>query len=306
MYFLLISWHGGTLMMPSVEVLVELGAKDTALIANGEYWRIITPVFMHIGIVHFLFNNFGLYIIAPYIEMVFGRWFFLLIYLGSGVLGNLFSAVFTLNVSAGASGALFGLMGAGFCLEYLANRRLKAFAAGARSRAFAFLLLINLTLGLVLPSIDIAAHLGGLVFGLLASLAILSLRANNLMPTSRQRGGAIIAALLLALFVGVYLATSREYTYQRLVHAGDRGLPSHAYQHYSDALVLQPSPLLYFKRGRLLVLAGQLTEAVEDLRIAARDSEVRQQLRDFLHAYRRSGREYEADFLEKKLYDVSI
>ena len=310
-------------MLPPIDVLVALGAKDTSLIAQGEYWRIVTPMFMHIGIVHFLFNNFGIYIIAPYVEMVFGKWLFLIIYIGSGILGNLFSSVFSLNVSAGASGALFGLMGVGFALEYLANKRLKAFAIGARSRAFAFLLLLNLTIGLVLPSIDLAAHLGGLLFGLLASLAILSLRANNLIHYSRRRGQALIAGLAVLLFVSTYLAVSRDYVYQRFVHAGDDIVAryvhqtqhcreplvvqcQHAYHYYSDAIALHPTPMLYFKRGRLLVWAEQLTEALDDLRLAATDREARRHLRDFLYTHRRAGHEEQADFLEKKLYDIAI
>ena len=294
--------------MPAGDVLLAMGAKDTSLIAQGEYWRLCTPIFIHIGIIHFFFNNFGIYVIAPYIELVFGRWFFLLLYLGAGLLGNLFSTVFSLNVSAGASGALFGLMGAGFYLEYLTNKKIQQETGiKNKSKAFAFLVIANIAFGFIVPGIDNAAHIGGLLFGLLTTLLILSLRANRLHPPRHKI--AIVVIFLTSMLVStlLWLAISKDYAAQRYEIAGDEShLPELAYQHYTNSLRIKSEPHVHFKRGRLLALAGQLPEALADFRAATVERKSKEQLERFLHRYRQRGRAQEADYLEKHLYSSSI
>jgi membrane associated rhomboid family serine protease len=94
------------------DVLIRLGAKVTPLVAAGEYWRLLTAMFLHIGIVHVLFNGYALVAIGTELERILGWRRFLAIYLLSGLFGGLASYAFIASLSAGASGAIFGIIGA--------------------------------------------------------------------------------------------------------------------------------------------------------------------------------------------------
>jgi rhomboid protease GluP len=144
--------------------LLELGWKDTARIAAGEYWRLVTPLFLHAGPAHIFFNSYAIYIIAPQVERVFGSLRFVVIYLLSGIAGVVASMIFNPNVpSVGASGAIFGLIGA--LIVYLYRHR-ELFGGMGRRRLMAALEIagINLLIGLA-PGIDNWGHVGGLVSG---------------------------------------------------------------------------------------------------------------------------------------------
>ena len=95
----------------NVATLVNFGALHKILVLNGEPYRLITCMFLHIGIVHLLFNMYVLYVIGPQIESFYGKIKYLIIYLVSGIIGGLFSCLLSNGVSAGASGAIFGLLG---------------------------------------------------------------------------------------------------------------------------------------------------------------------------------------------------
>ena len=89
--FILMTLAGGS---TNTQVLIEFGARYTPLIKAGEWWRLITPGFVHIGLTHLVVNSVTLYFIGMYIENLFGHWRFLAIYLMSTLMGNLASAVF--------------------------------------------------------------------------------------------------------------------------------------------------------------------------------------------------------------------
>ena len=93
-------------------VLITFGAKVNSLIQEGQIWRFLTSVFVHIGLIHLLFNLYALWILGPLTERIFGHYKFLLLYILSGIGGSIFSFMFTPALSAGASGAIFGLVGA--------------------------------------------------------------------------------------------------------------------------------------------------------------------------------------------------
>src|SRR5437764_12382773 len=97
----------------STRVLIAFGAKVNQLIVQGEYWRLLTAVFIHIGIMHLAFNSIALLSFGRLAELIYGHWRFLAIYLISGIAGATFSALFNpRGLSAGASGAIFGIAGA--------------------------------------------------------------------------------------------------------------------------------------------------------------------------------------------------
>ena len=150
---------------PSLETLRDLGALDPAAIAlQHQYWRLITPIFLHAGLLHLALNSYGLYLFGNLVEQAFGRAGFLAIYLVGGFLASVSSFVFgsPYAVGVGASGAIFGLLGAWVAYNY--RRRGTAFAS-ANLRWAIMLVGINLLLGFSIAGIDNLAHLGGLVAG---------------------------------------------------------------------------------------------------------------------------------------------
>lgn len=146
--------------------LVFFGAKFNPLIIEGQFWRLVTPIFLHIGLIHLLFNQYALFLFGRQVEAYFGTPRFVGIYLLAGVGGSLASFAFTPAVSAGASGAIFGIIGALAAL-YLRNQALLGEMGRRRLQSLGGLILINLFLGLSVPGIDNFGHMGGLVAGAL-------------------------------------------------------------------------------------------------------------------------------------------
>ena len=149
--------------------LLRYGALNSVLVQNGEFWRLITAGFLHGGIFHLIFNMYALYIIGTQIENFAGKWKFLAIYFCSMLTASLMSCVINPNsVSVGASGAIFGLLGA---LVYFGYHYRLYLGSVLRNQIIP-LILFNLLLGFMVSGIDNAAHLGGLIGGLLISMAL--------------------------------------------------------------------------------------------------------------------------------------
>ncbi len=181
-------------------ILILFGAKYTPLILEGQWWRLITPMFLHIGIIHLLMNSMALYFLGTTVERIFGRFRFLFIFLLAGFMGNVASFVFSpQSISAGASGGIFGLFGA-LLFFGLVHPRPFFRTMGAN---IITLVGINLLIGF-LPGIDFAGHLGGLVGGFLAA-AIVSLPREKNFP---RQIIAFIATLLITIF-GLYFGFNR-------------------------------------------------------------------------------------------------
>ncbi|PTX58270.1 rhomboid protease GluP [Melghirimyces profundicolus] len=171
--FLLMTFSGGS---HDSLVLLRFGALEKALFHSGEWWRLVVPIFLHIGIVHFLFNSFFLYILGPQLEWLFGRWRFLFFYLMTGVCGNLATVYSDFSgISAGASGSLYGLFGV-YIYLYLFR---KGSMDPETGKGLLALLGINLILSFMDPSINLVAHLGGLVSGLLLAGPLLRLKRGS-------------------------------------------------------------------------------------------------------------------------------
>ncbi len=177
--------------------LVQFGAMEKELVQEGEFYRLLTSSFLHIGMFHLLCNMYCLYIVGGEIENFYGKWKFLLIYFGSAILGNLLSMSITSGVSAGASGAIFGLFGA---LIYFGYHYRVYLGSVIRSQIIP-LVLLNLGLGFMLPRIDNAAHIGGLVGGILLS-AFLGVKYKS---TQLEKVNGFILTTLFTVFL-VYLA----------------------------------------------------------------------------------------------------
>lgn len=152
--------------------LVTLGAQVNALVASGAVWRLLAAMFLHIGIMHLAFNGWALFSLGREIEMFYGPASFTAIYFLSGLAGNVAYYLFGTNtVSAGASGAVFGLVGAEVAF-FLRNRVLFGKLGRQRLGNLVGLIAINLLIGFTVPGINNLAHLGGLVSGLLLGLGM--------------------------------------------------------------------------------------------------------------------------------------
>ena len=146
--------------------LVAYGANFSALVRNGEVYRLVSYMFLHAGILHIVLNMYSLFIVGPRVEDFFGKWKYLLIYLFSGICGGLLSIGLTPNtVSVGASGAIFGLFGA---LIYFGYSYRGYIGAIVRSQVLP-VVIYNLLMGLFIPGIDMWGHVGGLIGGILTA-----------------------------------------------------------------------------------------------------------------------------------------
>lgn len=149
------------------DILVAFGAKYNAAIKAGQYWRLVTPMFLHANLLHVVLNMLNFLFLGLVVERIFGHLRFLLVYLLTGVISILASLWFApQEISVGASGAIFGLVGA-YSAFIVLHRR--AFRYGGLP-ALAWLILViglNLGVGFVIPNVDNYAHIGGLLSGCL-------------------------------------------------------------------------------------------------------------------------------------------
>ena len=149
--------------------LIKFGANLDVLTKNGEYFRLITCAFVHIGIIHLIFNMYALYIIGPQVESFFGKFKYVGIYFISAISASILSLAFNENViSAGASGAIFGLLGALLYFGY----HYRIYLGNAIRSQIIPIIIINLLFGFTMTGIDNAAHIGGLIGGVLASMVL--------------------------------------------------------------------------------------------------------------------------------------
>ena len=176
-----------------------LGAIPTQ-IAAGEWYRLITPMFLHApdSIVHIGFNSYALFLFGPNMEQAFGKRRFLILYLVAGFTGSAASYTFGScgAVGVGASGAIFGVLGS--LLVFLYNRRRSTFVR-QYMRNIIFLIVINLAIGWYFPGIDNLAHLGGLVGGAGIGLSLDEAPGSTVSPRLRLLGvlGVIAAGVAL-------------------------------------------------------------------------------------------------------------
>jgi len=194
------------------DLVANLGMKVNELILGGQYWRFITPIFLHGSILHVGFNMYALYIFGPGLERYYGHWRFLLLFFLGGFAGNVFSFVFSSAPSLGSSTAIFSLLAAEGVFLY---QNQKVFGGMAR-RALNNLILIavvNLIIGLS-PGIDNWGHMGGLLGGtIFAFLGGPILKVEGLSPNlrivdTRQNSDVVRAAVLDVLIFGALAIVS--------------------------------------------------------------------------------------------------
>ena len=180
-------------------VLIEYGANLDVLVKNGEYYRLLTSMFLHSGLLHLFFNMYALYIIGPQVENFFGKTKYLIIYLLSGISGSLLSVAFNVNtVSVGASGAIFGLFGALLYFGY----NYRGYLGNVIKSQILPVVIINLIFGFISTGVDVAGHIGGLIGGIIVS---------SVLGSSDEKGidiNRIIICLIYFVFI-IYLGLFR-------------------------------------------------------------------------------------------------
>lgn len=142
--------------------LLYMGMSVNALIAQGEWWRIITSMFLHLGFTHVLFNMFSLFLFGPELEKIAGKMRFLTIYFLAGIFG--IAASFLIEdptyASVGASGAIYGMFGAFAALVYYTRHLFPQL-----KQIILPLIVVSVIMTFLMPNINITAHLGGLITG---------------------------------------------------------------------------------------------------------------------------------------------
>ncbi len=186
----------------NTETLLNFGACYTPYIKVGEYYRLLTSAFLHIGVLHLIMNMYALYVIGPQIESFFGKTKYLIIYIMSAILGNLLSMLFlgSDRLGAGASGAIFGLLGSMVYFGY----HYRIYLGGVIKSQIIPLIIMNLSLSLFIPSIGTSAHIGGLIGGVLVSMAV----GVKYKSTTSEKINGLILTLMFTAFL-IYMAFIR-------------------------------------------------------------------------------------------------
>ena len=237
------------------ETLLMLGAKEPVLLAHGEYWRLVTPMFLHGNLLHILFNNWALYAVAFQVEALLGPRKFLGLYFLAGIGGNILSAIWSLSLSVGASGALFGLLGCAWYFEWLIQRRVKEIT-GFKPKAGAYTVMVvaNILFGFIIPQVDNAAHIGGLLVGVVFAYVLLRATPNRLLPLQLNRA-RVVGLLASAVFIAMAVVGAT---------------PSYVRWHLTRAMnAAEPLVERYFYLSRILQLGSSIpTEVWHHFRLA--------------------------------------
>jgi rhomboid protease GluP len=158
------------------EILINFGAKYNPFIENGEVWRLLTCAFLHSGFIHIGCNMYSLYIIGPQINQIYGIWKYSVIYIFSCITSSLLSFLMSpYSISVGASGGIFGLMGALVAFAVIERHRIEKRYLSSLLQ----IIIINLFIGLNIKNIDNYGHIGGLIGGILIGYIIYKISKNK-------------------------------------------------------------------------------------------------------------------------------
>jgi rhomboid protease GluP len=199
--FVLMWMAGGmSAMGADDEVLRGFGAKVNELIdAQHQYWRFVTAVFIHIGFLHIFFNMYALWIIGQEIERLYGSSRFVIIYLLCGLAGSYASYRFNpAAISAGASGAIFGLFGVMATFAFRYRKELPAGLASEIKKRILPVIIINLAIGFSIRVVDNAAHIGGLLTGVALCFLIPYKRPHEKADAALWRALLVVCLLVIS------------------------------------------------------------------------------------------------------------
>jgi membrane associated rhomboid family serine protease len=193
--YLVTVYQGGGVGRPGGQLFLDGALIGAAIDVQGEWYRLVTAMFLHGSLLHLLFNMLALYWLGTIVEQALGTWRFVLLYFVSGIAGSAGALALSgpFEVTVGASGAIYGIMGALLVLEYRATG---TFAGQALA-----LIVVNLAITFAIPNISIGGHLGGLAGGVLATFALAHFR----YARQRSLGPALVMLIVVASFVLAYV-----------------------------------------------------------------------------------------------------
>lgn len=178
---------GGGVLQPDPLVHIAWGSNFAPLTSAGEWWRLATSAFLHFGLMHLAFNMWALWVSGSLVERVFGHGHFILLYVVAAVFASLASAAWNPLVnSAGASGAIFGILGAQLAFFMNAGHGIPPEVVRTQRASTLAFIGYSVIFGFLAPGIDNAAHLGGLAAGLGLGWLLVAPQV-----TARGRGGAL-------------------------------------------------------------------------------------------------------------------
>ncbi len=269
------------------ETLLRFGAMFGPNIVQGEYWRLFTAMFLHAGITHLAFNSFGLLIFGFQVERFFGHARFAAVYVLAGLAGSAASFMFTSGgVAVGASGAIFGILGA--LVAFFVNHKDMLGEMGRQTLTGLLVLAgINLVVGLSTPGIDNFAHVGGFGAGFALGMAlgpqyrpIISFfnevrQFSDENPFSARWWVVPIAALLLLAAIAVGTLTHPFASTISHMKSAEQFLEQQEHKLALDEvnLAIEGAPTFpeaYLVRGRVLADLGDKNGAINDLALALR------------------------------------
>ena len=174
--------------------ILPMFAVNRTAIVNGEYYRLITGIFLHASILHLVCNCYALYIIGMQLESFLGKFKYLAVYLLSGLAGSMLSIFFSNSYGVGASGAIFGMLGS---LTYFGYHYRVYLDSVVKSQIIP-LIIFNLMLGFLFVYVDNWAHIGGLIGGVLSTMAV----GIKYKSTKFEMVNGVILYLIYILFLG--------------------------------------------------------------------------------------------------------
>lgn len=198
--------RGVSALKPATVDMIGWGANVAALTLNGDGWRLLSSMFLHIGLIHIAFNMYMLFAFGPLVEDRFGSARFTLVYFLSGLFGSLVSAEWhaaqnQIVVAAGASGALMGISGA-YVGHWLVAKGREGMQEELNMRPLAQTIGLNLILGFINPGVDNACHVGGLLSGVVLGSAF-ALGSFGDSKLKRVAASTLISVVSLGLVYGV-------------------------------------------------------------------------------------------------------
>lgn len=242
--FLAMVFTGVSPSTPTSQQIIKWGANAGRETLTGQYWRLLTSTFVHIGILHITFNMWCLWDLGQLAERIFRKASYVGIYLLSGLAGSIASLWrHPFGVSAGASGAIFGVAGALITALYLGKLPVPKLALTRTLKSLLFFAGFNLLIGQALPGIDNSAHLGGLAMG----LALGAVLARSVIGTDAQRHRVRLATfsaaflLLLAAFLLVRRSNAYVVDLSRGSEALDAGKVDLAIEKLAEVTRKKPS-----------------------------------------------------------------
>ena len=251
---------------PDPDALIKWGANFGPLTIANQWWRLLTCMFLHAGFLHILCNGYALYRLGAVVERMLGRPFFIVIYFVSGIMGSLASVWWNpMAVSVGASGAVFGIFGALLTFVFLYRHFMPKEAVAALRKNAIIVLGLNFFLGFSIEAIDMAAHLGGFLGGIVATAALCRLPRPMSLKTQRLRMAWVISGALAVTIAacaalprgivtwprniatweetaGTFIQTENEITaaFNRIaVHAGETELSNQEFVELFETQVLK-------------------------------------------------------------------